>query len=327
MFLSIFDIFKVGIGPSSSHTMGPMTAASRFLASLQSSTSLPTVARLRVTLYGSLAFTGKGHATDRAVILGLTGMLPDTLDPDEAEALEQRVRQDRMIKSEALGSIAFDPDSDLVFDFGPALPAHANGLIFQAIDEAGRLLLQETYYSIGGGFVVNDSELAATYHEKSSNLSSDKHEHDYPYPFGTAKQMLDMGSESGRSIAQMKRANEIVHSGEASMNRRLAILQAAMSSCIDRGLTMEGTLPGGLGVKRRARAIHQQLLAERGRNYVQPHSENDWLSVYAMAVNEENAAGGRVVTSPTNGAAGVVPAVLRYYREHCAGATDDGVRD
>lgn len=331
MFLSIFDIFKIGIGPSSSHTMGPMTAAARFLDSLREQRlrkdSAGLIAHIHVTLHGSLAFTGKGHATDRAVVLGLIGMLPDTLDPDDAQHLEEQVRMSKRITPEGLGDIAFDPETDLIFDYGPALPGHANGLIFQAVDDAGRLLLQETFYSIGGGFVVNDAELAATHHEKSDELAADKREHGYPYPFGTAKQMLEMGAESGLSIAQMKHANEIAHSGEESLISRLVTLRAAMNSCIDRGLRMDGILPGGLGVKRRARAIHEQLLAERGRNFVQPHAENDWLSVYAMAVNEENAAGGRVVTSPTNGAAGVVPAVLRYYREHCIGATDEGAID
>ena len=335
MFLSIFDIFKVGIGPSSSHTMGPMSAAARFLAELRelqsntASTSGKTnaPARFRVTLYGSLAFTGKGHATDRAVILGLTGLLPDTLDPDDAERLTDEVRKRKQIAIEGVGEIAFDPDTDLVFDHGPALPGHANGLIFQAVDTAGRAVLQKTYYSIGGGFVVDEKELAASMRLNTGELEADKRGHGYPFPFGTARQMLEMGQQSGLSIAQMKRANEVVKYGEQDLAVRLDNLRSAMNSCIDRGLRMEGILPGGLSVKRRARAIHQQLLDERGRNFVQPHAENDWLSVYAMAVNEENAAGGRVVTSPTNGAAGVVPAVLRYYREHCIGATDEGAAD
>ena len=328
MFLSIFDIFKVGIGPSSSHTMGPMSAAARFLDALRLPQHAPlvgTVAHLRVTLHGSLAFTGKGHATDRAVILGLTGLLPDTLNPDEAETLEASVRDAKVISPEGFGDIAFDPDTDLIFDFGPALPGHSNGLIFQAMDESGRLVLEETYYSIGGGFVVNEQELAASQHGNTEEFAADKREYGYPYPFGTANQMLQMGQASGLSIAQMKRANEVAHSGEKTLDERMETLLGAMNSCIDRGLRMEGILPGGLHVKRRAKAIHEQLLAERGRNFVQPHAENDWLSVYAMAVNEENAAGGRVVTSPTNGAAGVVPAVIRYYRDHCVGATDQGV--
>jgi len=324
MFLSIFDIFKIGIGPSSSHTMGPMTAAARFLESLRQH---GRAHRIHVTLHGSLAFTGKGHATDRAVILGLIGQLPDSLNPDDAARLESEVRQNRVIEPDGLAPMVFDPETDLVFDYGPSLPGHANGLIFQAIDEAGRLVLQETYYSIGGGFVVNDEELAATLHEKTDEHVADMRDHDYPFPFSTARQMLAMGQASGLSISQMKRANEVAHWDEESLTERLVTLRSAMNSCIDRGLRMEGILPGGLKVKRRARAIHEQLLAERGKNLVQPHAENDWLSVYAMAVNEENAAGGRVVTSPTNGAAGVVPAVLRYYQDHCVGATEEGVVD
>jgi len=325
VFLSVFDIFKIGIGPSSSHTMGPMSAAARFLDALRKQSA--PVTRITVSLYGSLAFTGKGHATDRAVILGLIGLLPDTLNPDEAEALEEQVRQDKEISPDGLGIIAFNPDTDLVFDFGPALPGHANGLIFKAVDSAGQLVLQETYYSIGGGFVVNDAELAASQHDRAQDLEADKTQQGYPYPFGTAAQMLEMGRESGKTIALMKRANEIAHSGSEDLTQRLDTVIKAMNDCVDRGLRMEGVLPGGLGVKRRAKNIHEQLLAETGRNLVQPHAANDWMSVYAMAVNEENAAGGRVVTSPTNGAAGVVPAVVRYYRDHCTGATAEGVTD
>ncbi len=336
MFLSVFDIFKIGIGPSSSHTMGPMTGAARFIDALRDlvnkSAKEPNAgrvkpARIEVTLHGSLAFTGKGHATDRAVILGLTGLLPDTLDPDDAERLEAEVRQNRRITSEGLGDLAFDPATDLVFDYGPALPGHANGLVFKALDADGALVLTETFYSIGGGFVVTHAELSESLKGVGQDLESAKLEQGYPYPFGSAREMLRMGRESGLSIAQMKRANEVAHSDSEKLSERLETLRQAMNGCIDRGLQKEGVLPGGLGVKRRARAIHQQLLAERGHNLVQPHAESDWLAVYAMAVNEENAAGGRVVTSPTNGAAGVVPAVMRYYRDHCIGATDEGVID
>ena len=336
MFLSVFDIFKIGIGPSSSHTMGPMTGAARFMDTLRdranNSANDATVApvkpaRIEVTLHGSLAFTGKGHATDRAVILGLTGLLPDTLDPDDAEALEAEVRQNRRITPEGLGDIAFDPATDLIFDYGPALPGHANGLIFKALDADGALVLTETFYSIGGGFVLTHAELSASLTSGGQDLEAAKMQQGYPYPFGSAKEMLRMGHESGLSIAQMKRANEVAHSGSEKLSKRLETLLNAMNGCIDRGLQKEGVLPGGLGVKRRARAIHQQLLAERGHNLVKPNAENDWLAVYAMAVNEENAAGGRVVTSPTNGAAGVVPAVMRYYRDHCIGASDEGVID
>ncbi len=323
MFLSVFDIFKVGIGPSSSHTMGPMTAANRFLELLR---DLP-VSRVKVTLYGSLAFTGKGHATDRAVILGLSGSSPDTLDTDSAEQWEADVRESRQISAGKLGVVQFDPEIDLVFDFGPALPGHANALIFQALDGQGRLVVQETYYSIGGGFVVTEAELEDSKHTKSSEFADEQRDQGCPHPFGTAAQMLEMGRASGLSIAQMKYANEVAQSGQSALDEGLQKLGKTMNACIDRGLRVDGILPGGLSVKRRAKAIHEQLLNERGRNMVQPHAENDWLSVYAMAVNEENAAGGRVVTSPTNGAAGVVPAVLRYYREHCVGASDQGAID
>lgn len=325
MFLSVFDIFKIGVGPSSSHTMGPMTAAARFLDALREQSQ--PVARVAVSLHGSLAFTGKGHATDRAVILGLIGLLPDTLDPDDAETLEAEVRQNKSISPSGLGKLEFDPETDLIFDYGPALPGHANGMIFKALDSTGEVVMEETYYSIGGGFVVDGDELKAMQHHRSQDLEVEKMQQGYPYPFGTAEQMLQMGRESGKSIAQMKRANEIAHSGAAELTQRLDRVIQAMNDCIDRGLRMEGVLPGGLGVKRRARHIHDQLQAEFGHNMVQPHAANDWMSVYAMAVNEENAAGGRVVTSPTNGAAGVVPAVLRYYRDHCTGASDEGATD
>lgn len=315
MFLSVFDIFKIGIGPSSSHTMGPMTAASRFLAELRALEGTP--ARLHVSLHGSLAFTGRGHATDRAVILGLLGLLPDTLDPDTAEALEAEVRRSGTVRPPGLPPMAFAPDRDLVFDYGPPLPGHPNGLVFRALDAAGNEILSRTYYSIGGGFVVEEAELSVA--------RADTPPADCPYPFRTAAEMLDMGRTHGLTIAEMKRANEEAVGGPG-LDARLDAIRDAMFACIDRGLAREGILPGGLKVRRRARAIYRQLLAEHGRNSSQPHVVNDWLSVYAMAVNEENAAGGRVVTAPTNGAAGVVPAVLRYYRDHCVGATLEGER-
>jgi L-serine dehydratase len=316
MFLSTFDIFKIGIGPSSSHTMGPMTAGARFLAELRGIAGTP--ARLAVSLHGSLAFTGRGHATDRAVTLGLLGLVPATLDPDRAEVLEAEVRRQGFVQPPGLPRMAFAPDRDLVFDYGPPLPGHANGMILRAFDAEGRELLARTYYSIGGGFVVDDRELGAP---RAADQPAD-----CPYPFRNAAEMLAFGRTHGMTIARMKRANEIAVGGEG-LDDRLDTIRAAMFACIDRGLAKDGILPGGLKVRRRARAIHLQLLAERGSNTSQPHVANDWLSVYAMAVNEENAAGGRVVTSPTNGAAGVVPAVLRYYRDHCVGATLEGERD
>lgn len=326
MFLSIFDIFKLGVGPSSSHTMGPMTAAGLFLEQLRTGEREPgagDVASLAASLHGSLAFTGKGHATDRAVMLGLLGRLPATLDPDAADQDIAELADSKTVTVEGIGPLRFDPAQDLIFDYDLTLPGHANGMIFKAFDATGHLYLQETYYSIGGGFVVTEAGLADT----QTDLRSQKQKAGYPFPFGTAKDMLEMGAKSGKRIAQMKEANELVGQSRAAFDKKLDALQQAMFDCIDRGLRMEGELPGGLRVKRRAKQIHAQLQAEQGMNLAQPHTINDWMSVYAMAVNEENAAGGRVVTSPTNGAAGVLPAVLRYYRDHCVGATEAGMRE
>lgn len=325
MFLSTFDIFKIGIGPSSSHTMGPMIAAARFLDDLRAIT--PSAgSRLTASLHGSLAFTGKGHATDRAVVLGLLGFLPETIDPDRAEADEARLREMRLVTLPGLPELAFDPAADLVFDYGPPLPGHANGLILRATAPDGAVLLERTYYSIGGGFVRTAEELEADLSAKADTAAAEQKAQGYPYPFATAAQMLAMGKASGKTIAEMKRANETVVWGDA-LDARLDAIWQAMDGCIGRGLAQDGILPGGLSVRRRAKGIHAQLLAEAGSNRIQPHVVTDWISVYAMAVNEENAAGGRVVTSPTNGAAGVVPAVIRYYRDHCQGATHDGIRD
>ena len=329
MFLSVFDLFKIGIGPSSSHTMGPMVAAARFLDDLRGGVEkIPgagTLHRLGASLHGSLAFTGKGHATDRAVILGLCGLVPETLDPDAAEALEARVREEGAVHPEGLGRLVFEPARDLIFDYDLALPGHANGMILRAYDTAGNPYHQQTYYSIGGGFVLTAAELEAQQAAKAS-LHDEKAAHDFPYPFGTAAEMLEMGARSGLSIAQMKRINETVLHG-AGLDAGIDRILDTMDQCITRGLEQDGILPGGLKVRRRAKALHAQLMAEKGLNLAQPHQANDWMSVYAMAVNEENAAGGRVVTSPTNGAAGVVPAVIRYYRDHCVGATRERCRD
>ncbi|MFO6465010.1 L-serine ammonia-lyase [Jannaschia sp. KMU-145] len=325
MFLSIFDIFKPGIGPSSSHTMGPMVAAARFLAALRGGAEpepgAGPPARLEAVLHGSLAWTGKGHATDRAVLLGLLGFDPATVDMDAAEAALDNLRRTGRVAPEGLPEMTLDPEAGVVFDFGPPLPGHANGLILRAFDERDNLRLEETYYSVGGGFVVTARELS-----EPGDLHAEKEAAGYPYPFGSAVEMLEMATASGQSIAKMKWANESVLTPEAQLGARLDGIWSAMDGCIDRGLGVGGILPGGLNVKRRARAIHAQLLDESGLNLAQPHVVNDWLSVYAMAVNEENAAGGRVVTSPTNGAAGVVPAVIRYYRDHCVGATPEGIR-
>ena len=317
MFLSVFDMFKVGIGPSSSHTMGPMVAAARFLDALRGSPF--AAAGLQASLHGSLAFTGIGHATDRATILGLAGFRPDTYDQDKAEIALADIRSTQSVTPPGLPRLAFNHKQDLQFDFGPNLPGHPNGMILKATDAQGDVILQETYYSVGGGFVMTEAELA--------NESSQDKSVDVPYPFTTAADMLAMAETSGKTIAELKRANEIAYKGHDAVRSGIDRLWQVMSECIDRGLTREGILPGGLQVKRRAKGIHDALLSERGVNLAPPHTINDWMSVYAMAVNEENAAGGQVVTAPTNGAAGVVPAVIRYYLDHVPGAQKSRIED
>jgi L-serine dehydratase len=317
MFLSVFDMFKVGIGPSSSHTMGPMVAAARFLDMMRASPF--EFAGLRGSLHGSLAFTGVGHATDRATILGLAGFVPDTYDNDKAEAALASIAETHTVTPEGLPTLTFNPKTDLVFDYDHNLPGHANGMILMATDAQGDVILRQVFYSIGGGFVLTEEELAAG---KATDEGAP-----VPFPFKSAVEMLEMAKSSGKSIAEMKRANEIARGCADSFAKGSARLWQVMNDCIERGLTTDGILPGGLSVRRRAKGIYDALMAERGMNLTAPHTINDWMSVYAMAVNEENAAGGQVVTAPTNGAAGVLPAVLRYYLDHVPGAAESHIED
>ena len=332
MFLSVFDIFKVGIGPSSSHTMGPMAAAGAFLELLadrfREGPPLGTSLRIRVYLHGSLAFTGRGHATDRAVMLGLLGHRAADLDAELAEGdlagLQARKRLPPPARVAAAGLVlAFDPDTDLVFDRGPPLPGHPNGLRFEAIDRDGSSYLDQVYYSIGGGFIVTEEELA----DAANAAAGGDADAEFPFPFDTAAAMLEMAGASGMSIAEMKRANERILLSDGEVDSGLWTLWVAMSECMNRGLSTHGELPGGLCVRRRAGALYEQLRGEQGSNRAQPHVVTDWLNVYAMAVNEENAGGGKVVTAPTNGAAGVIPAVIRYYLDHCVGGDDDRIAE
>jgi len=317
MFLSVFEMFKVGIGPSSSHTMGPMVAAGRFLDLMRASPF--EFHGLKGSLHGSLAFTGVGHASDRATILGLAGFRPDTYDRDAAEAALDEIRETHRIRPDGLPELVFNPKEDLIFDFGPNLPGHANGMILMATDAQGDVILQETYYSVGGGFVLTEAELAEGRDTDDGPA--------VPYPFKTAAEMLEMAETSGKTIAGMKKANEIARGGPENLASGVARIWEVMNGCIERGLEGEGELPGGLHVKRRASGIHQALLAERGTNLNAPHKINDWIGVYAMAVNEENAAGGQVVTAPTNGAAGVVPAVIKYWLDHVPGASEAQIEE
>jgi len=326
MFLSVFDLFKIGIGPSSSHTMGPMVAAKRFLDEIAGD-EWPRppgarVAALKASLHGSLAFTGIGHGSDRAVILGLTGETPLTVDPDRSDEAVERVRQARRVEPAGHPPYRFDPAADLVLDRKNPLPGHANGMTFLAFDGDGRLLLRRIYYSVGGGFVVSEEEL-----QRLKGAAAPDAGKGVPYPFASAKQMLAMAEKSGLSIAAMKRANEETRMDPAELDAGLDEIWDAMAACIERGLSKDGIMPGGLKVRRRARALHDRLEEEWSRNRPNPLLANDWLSVYAMAVNEENAAGGRVVTAPTNGAAGVVPSVIRYWLHFHPEADQASIRD
>lgn len=315
MFLSVFDMFKIGVGPSSSHTMGPMVAGARFLDQLRAQPF--RASGLKASLHGSLAFTGKGHATDRATILGLAGFVPETLNAEKAEAALALNRETKVLSPDGLGDLKFDPETDLIFDYDRALPGHANGMILFATDSQGDVILQQIYYSIGGGFVMTDAELAA----KGDDTRTDATPR-VPHPFTTANEMLTMAAASGKSVAAMKLENERQYRSEKEVQDGIMRIWQVMRDCMDRGLETGGILPGGLNIRRRAPGILASLKREAGMNMTAPHIVNDWISTYAMAVNEENAAGGQVVTAPTNGAAGVVPAVIRYWLDHVPGASE-----
>ena len=302
--ISVFELFKIGVGPSSSHTVGPMRAAAAFVADL----ATERVARVRVTLLGSLAFTGKGHATDRAVILGLAGIKPDTLDPTQADAIALAAHTQHVLALAGRRRLDFDPGRDIVFDYVTPATSHPNTLVFEAFDAEGATVAGETWLSVGGGFIVREGdELAA-----SGGPT-------YPLPFRDAADLLRVAAAHQLSIAELMRRNEVAASDAPKVEARLDAILDAMLACLERGLARDGQLPGGLKVNRRAKAIFARLNADVGRNARRAHEIMDFVSVYGMAVNEENAAGGRVVTAPTNGAAGVIPAVLRYYRDHCEG--------
>ena len=315
--ISVFELFKIGIGPSSSHTVGPMKAAAAFAGGLVASGAIDKVAALDVALLGSLAFTGKGHGSDKAVIFGLSGEAPETVDPDAAEALAARVRGAHALNLAGRRVIAFDPASAVRFDTLTPAPRHPNTMRFVARDAEGRALADETWLSVGGGFIIRDGAEA----EPSAPETR------LPYPFRSGAELLACGAKSGLTIAELMRANEAALRPRDAVEAYVARVIDVMFACMDRGLAQSGPLPGGLKVMRRAKAIHDRLIEAARRNLHPAHEIMDFVSVYAMAVNEENAAGGRVVTAPTNGAAGVVPAVMRYYRDHCEGATEEGMAD
>jgi L-serine dehydratase len=305
MSLSIFNLFSIGIGPSSSHTVGPMKAAHGFVAFLAQNNSLLTTSRVKVELFGSLAFTGKGHGSDKAILLGLAGNLPDEIDPAIIDAQMQEIITSQKINLGNQHTIPYIFARDFEFNFKDLLPLHTNGMRFSAFDAEDNLLATKIYYSIGGGFIITEDENTTV--ELTPSLI------DLPYPFDTTAQLLAQCAKANLTIAEIMMANECSIQPEAAVIEKLLQISTVMRNCIDRGCLEVGILPGGLNIKRRAPQLFQKL-TQKGRP--QSHEFTDsmsWLNLYAIAVNEENAAGGRVVTAPTNGAAGLIPAVLHYY--------------
>ena len=318
MVTSVFDLFKIGVGPSSSHTMGPMTAACDFVEMLAEKGLLDAAARVEADLYGSLALTGKGHATDRAVLLGLSGERPHRMDPDEADIIVARIRATGRISLGGSHDIPFDEPRDMRFLQRERLPHHSNGMRFTALDESGEMLESKIYYSVGGGAIVDEGTVARNAPPEGA--------WDIPYNYHCADELLEIAEREGLTIAEIARANERAGFSDEEINQRLQAIVGAMSGCIDRGIAIDGILPGGLKVKRRAPALHRLLMERAERTLQDPLTVLDWVNLWALAVNEENAAGGRVVTAPTNGAAGIVPAILRYYQRFTPRASDEGVQ-
>ncbi|HEX4309128.1 MAG TPA: L-serine ammonia-lyase [Acidobacteriaceae bacterium] len=319
MKTSLFDLFKVGIGPSSSHTMGPMRAALRFAVELESTGALDRVAEVRVDLYGSLALTGKGHGTDRAVLLGLSGEEAATIAPATIEPKLVAIRSTEQLPLLGSHPIPFRETEHLLFHRDQMIPPgavtqHPNGVRFTALDAAENVLVTCTYFSIGGGFIVADGEDALPKSATGAVV--------LPWPFASAADLLRMAGQAAEPIWKIMLANECALREPEEVRAGILHIWDVMQACMERGMTTEGILPGGLAVRRRAMRLAERL---RGKGSVDPLAPLDWVTVFAMAVNEENAAGGRVVTAPTNGAAGVIPAVARYYRDFIPGADEEGI--
>jgi L-serine dehydratase len=313
MRTSVFDLFKIGIGPSSSHTVGPMRAARRFVAEIEAAGQLETLERVVSEMFGSLALTGIGHATDRAVLLGLSGEKPEEVDPNAIPHIIDTIRRTRRLRLLGTREIDFDETNDLLFHRDQRLPAHPNGMRFSAFDRAGDLIASSAFYSIGGGFIVKEGEQPA---DQTAALP-------VPHPFSSGAELLEQSDRAGLPIWQLMLENESALRPQSEVCERLMRIWSVMNASIERGLITEGILPGGLNVRRRAPRLWRKL-EERGA--ADPLGVMDRVNVFAMAVNEENAAGGRVVTAPTNGAAGLVPAVGRYYLDFVPGANEEGLR-
>ncbi|KRE71043.1 L-serine ammonia-lyase [Arthrobacter sp. Soil762] len=315
MALSALDLFSVGIGPSSSHTVGPMRAAKLFADGLKGGGLLSSTTRVQAELFGSLGATGRGHGSDKAVVLGLQGLDPETVDTSSADDQVAAAALDAELRICGDHRVDFNWDEDVVLHRRKSLPAHPNGMTFRALDHAGTVLSERSFYSIGGGFVVDGDAGAGDKVVADDTV--------LPYPFTTADELLAICSREGMSISDVMLANELVWRSEAELRERLLGLWAVMRECVDNGCAAEGILPGGLNVRRRAPSLFRTLTADTG--VTDPFRAMEWVNLFALAVNEENAAGGRIVTAPTNGAAGIVPAVLHYYVKFVPGADDDGV--
>ena len=317
MALSAFELYSIGIGPSSSHTVGPMRAAKRFLDTLKSEQLFDEVERVQVELCGSLGQTGHGHGSDKAVVLGLLGEDPETVDTDTADERFLTVKQEQRIRLDGVREVPLT-DDDLVLHRRKTLPGHPNGMIARGVDAQGNTLIERVYYSVGGGFVVDEDALGA------DRIVQDQTQ--VEFPFSTGKQLLEICEREGLSISEVTMRNELAWRSADEVRAGMLHLWSVMDQCITNGFTTEGTLPGGLKVPRRAPAIYKALNAHVGPDHqVDPLDIMDWVNLFAMAVNEENASGGRVVTAPTNGAAGVIPAVLKYYVQFVPGADEDGI--
>jgi len=322
--ISVFDLFKIGIGPSSSHTVGPMRAARMFVQRLLNEEALQSVARVRTEFYGSLGATGKGHGSDTAVLLGLSGFEPDTIQPDDIPVLLKGIRGAHRVNLLGRRNIGFDEMADVLFYRSKTLPFHANGMTFTAFDIDGVELSSHTYYSVGGGFVVSDQVAADGSKQKAIIPDATV----LPLPFHSGDELLRMARELGISIAEVMRRNERHWRSDAEIDAGLLRIWGVMQDCVARGCRAEGVLPGGFKVRRRAASLYRTLSVPPEPGVaVDPLSVMDWVNLYALAVNEENASGGRVVTAPTNGAAGIIPAVLHYYARFVPSANDAGVVD
>jgi L-serine dehydratase len=315
--ISAFDLYKVGIGPSSSHTVGPMRAANTFVTRLAADRLLVRTVAVRAEMFGSLGVTGHGHGTVKAVVLGLEGERPDLVDPAAAEPRVSAVRNDKVLRLGGTHAISFSMDDDLVLQRRKRLPFHTNGMRFTATDTDGHVLLTREYYSVGGGFVLDEDEI------ERADVLTDGGARPVPYPFGSGDELLRRTRETGSGISALMLANELTRRSEEEIRSGLLHIWSVMQECVHRGVRTPGVLPGGLNVRRRADALRRHL--EDTDDSTDPLRAMEWVTLYALAVNEENAAGGRVVTAPTNGAAGIVPAVLHYYRDFVDSYSDDGV--